>query len=127
MLCFFEARWALMSDAVRLYLISPMAQITTSVTRQHHYLPNSGPSGTSLSNFFTTISNTLNTLGSKVLRPQPFPSTSPVLGAGHPEASVRPCSLAAASNIWGVRRKQGGLRRTHHSWPALGPLQLHPA
>ena len=118
MLCSFEDRRALMSDAVRLYLGSPMAQITPSATRQHHCLPNSGPSGMSLSNFFTTVSKVLmNTLGSKVPSSQLFPSPSPVLGAGHPEASVCPCSLAAASNV----RVSGGSRRlcVGHTTPGL--------
>lgn len=117
-----------MSAAVHLHLGSPIAQITTSVTHQHHYLPNSGPSGMSLSNFLTTVSKVLmNTLGRKVSRLQVFPSPSSVLCASHPEASVHPCSLAPASNVQSVRREQGTLCRTRYSWPALALPQLYPA
>lgn len=113
-----------MSDAVCLHLGSPVAQSAASVTRQHRYSPDSGPSGMSLSNLSTTISKVpMNTLGNKVPRPQLFPSPSSVLGAGHPEASVCPCFLAAASNVQGVRREQGALCMIHYSLPRLHPAQ----
>lgn len=116
-----------MSNAVHLHLGSPTAQTTTPVTRPHHYLPSSRPPGVSFGNFFTTISRVLtHMLGSKVPRPQVFPSPSPVRGADH-RRHQSTCALWVLATP-GLSEGSPGLCVGHATpdlpWPCYGRTLL---